>query len=102
MIKLFEKFSSVEDVKETIFLKVVDTEDIDLIKFFLKKGYDINTDNALYKASWDDNVFRFFLENKADVTLLDENRLKDLHVQKALIDFGHDSYVFEEVGSIFF
>jgi len=98
MIKLFENFANVKEIKEVIFLKAVDTSDIYLIKFFLKKGYDINIDDALYKATYDDNTFRFFLKNKADVSVLDNNKLKELHVQKALIDSGYDSLIFDRVG----
>ena len=90
MIKLFEKFSNVEDVKESIFLKAVETYDINLINFFIKKGYDINSNGALYAATYDENVLKYFLKNNADVKILNNNwklqtQLENDIVQKVLI-----------------
>ena len=103
MIKLFEKFESVGDVKDALFIKAIETDELDLVKFFFKKGYNLNSDDAVYTSTFNDNIFRFFLKNKADVKVLNYNsntreQLDKLEVQKALIDFGYDSFIYDTVG----
>ena len=97
IIKLYEKFTDVEETKNIIFLKAVETHNVDIVDFFVKKGYDINADNAAYKASWYDDMFRYFLKHKANIDFLkfDDRRLMDFDVQKALIDFGLESFIYE-------
>ena len=103
MIKLFEKFESVGDVKDALFIKAIETDELNLVKFFFKKGYNLNSDDAVYTSTFNDNIFRFFLKNKADVKVLNYNsntreQLDKLEVQKALIDFGYDSFIYDTVG----
>jgi len=102
-IKLYEQFVESDDemteIKSNIFDLVVDTYDKDLIDFFLNKKFDINSTNALYNASFNDNTFRYLLSKGADVNeLTDTYRLRENDVQKALIDYGHDLYVKDTVG----
>jgi ankyrin repeat protein len=97
MIKLFEKYNNVKEVKDEIFLKAIGTNDLEIIEFFLKKGYDINSDDAIENASYNDKVFRYFLKKGADINKINSyQQLHDLDVQKALIDFGHEVFVHEQ------
>ncbi len=99
MIKLFEAFANIDDVKSEIFVKAIETYELGIIKFFIKKGYDISGKNALINASYDDNILRYFLKNGSDVKALeDHNQLHNIEVQKALIDFGHDIFIYQTVG----
>lgn len=102
IIKLFEKYTDIKDVKEEIFIKAIDTENINVIKFFVNKGYDINGKNVLFTASFKDDVFRYFLEKKPDIKNNINYEFKDRmrmdHIQKALIDFGYDEIVYKTVG----
>jgi hypothetical protein len=97
MIKLFEKYNNVTEVKGEIFLKAIATGNLEIIEFFLKKGYDINSDDAIENASYNDKIFRYFLKKGADINKINSwQQLHDLNVQKALIDFGHDLFVQEQ------
>ena len=103
MIKLYENFTDIKDIKQIIFLKAVDTCDIKIIEFFLKKGYDINIEDALAHAIGDYDVFRYFLKNGADVKENLDYHLKrrfesDIELQKILIDFGYDVLIHDEIG----
>ena len=98
MIKLFENFSSLEDVKETIFNYAVETHKPEIIEFFLDRGYDIDTDDALDNASYDLPTFKFMLDKGADIEFLSEIKMKNLEIQKILIDYGHEYYVHDSVG----
>lgn len=98
MIKLFEEFAEVDEVKETIFNYAVETYDPEIIEFFLNKGYDIDTDNALDKASRDDKTLRYMLEKGADIEYLSKYRLENDDVQKVLIDLGYERYIHDTVG----
>jgi len=103
MIKLFEKFENISEVKDVIFLKAINTYDLNLIKFFVKKGYDINTQDAIYNATYSGDVLRYFLENGADVKDLNndwhtQNQLRIEEVQKILIDFGYENFIYDTVG----
>lgn len=103
MIKLFEKFSDIKKVKDAILVKAIETEDLNLVKFFIKKGYDINADDAIYQATYNDDILKYFLENNAKVEVLNDNwksqtQLSDADVQKILIDFGYDNFINQTVG----
>ena len=103
MIKLFEKFASIDEVKDEIFTKAVKTGELNLVKFFIKKGYNINADEAIYQATYYNDVLKYFLENNANVEPLNDdrnsrNQLSDDEVQKLLIDFGHDEFINRTVG----
>lgn len=103
MIKLFEKFTNIKDVKDSIFLRAVGTDELNIVKFFVKKGYDINVEDALYEATDNDEIFRFLLKNGANVEALNSDydsrkALQEVYVQKALIDFGHEVFIYDTVG----
>lgn len=108
MIKIFEQFikeaydDKLEDVKETLLVKAIDTEDLDIVKFFVEKDYDINTNEVLFSATFNDEIFRYFLQKGAKVeNLIDDHYMKRLHdknVQKALIDYGHETFVHDVPG----
>ena len=96
MIKLFEKFKDASEIKDKIFLKAVKTCEKYIIDLFLDKGYDINTENAIVFASGDDEIFRYFLKKGADLDDLINNRsLNEEDVQKALIDFNHEDFIYD-------
>ena len=111
IIKLYEKFiteaaasDDIDEVKDIILIKAIDTEIVEIVEFFVNKGYNINGEQVLFTASFDDNMFRYFLENGADVKKLLEDdvyfdkRIKDVNVQKALIDFGHEQLIYDGPG----
>ena len=100
IIKLFEKYTDIKDVKETIFIKAIDTGNINVIKFFVNKGYDINGEKVLYTSSFDDKVFRYLLTKKPDIKINYEfrERMRNSEVQKALIDFNYGELIYKNVG----
>jgi len=100
MIKLFESFTPIEDVKNDIFLEAISTEDVDIIDFFLEKGYDINGDSVFLNViRKNDKILRYFLEKGIEPEHDRDNYyLKKLDVQKALIDFGHEFFIYDGVG----
>lgn len=99
MIKLFEDFSNIEDVKETLFNYAVETYNTDLVDFFLNRGYDIDTDDSLQLAMRNEKMFRHMLKNGADVDLLYiDSRLRDIDIQKALIDYNHTMFIHKNIG----
>lgn len=103
MIKLFEKFSTVDDVKDALFIKAIETGELNLVKFFVKKGYNINADKAIFNATYYNDILKYFLENNADVEPLaedwkSETQLSNAEVQKLLIDFGYDNFIHRTVG----
>ena len=94
MIKLFEKFKYASEIKDIIFLKAVKTDEKYIIDLFLDKGYDINTENAILYTN--DEIFRYFLEKGANIYDLKNNRsLNEEDVQKALIDFNHEDFIYD-------
>lgn len=103
IIKLFEKYSKeLKEVKNLIIERAADTE-VEIVDFFVKRGYDINCEEAIYNSTFDDNILRYFLKNDADFENhpLDyqfKSRLKELIVQKALIDFDKELFIFNTVG----
>jgi hypothetical protein len=103
MIKLFEKYNNIGDVKDMIFKKAVLTGKINIVDFFLKKGYDINTEDALLHATYDDDMFRFFLKKGVDLEAVKDDydikkRFSNIDVQRTLIDFGKEQIIYDTVG----
>jgi hypothetical protein len=102
MIKLFENYTNIKDIKKEILIKAIDTHNIAVIDFFVKKGYDINGESVLYDATYDDKVFRYLLSKKSNIEkCIDfgfKERMRDENVQKALIDFGYDNIIYNNVG----
>jgi len=103
LIKLYEKYIDIKDIKETLILKAIETDNVNMIDFFVKKGYDINFEEAILLSTFNNKIFRYFLKNKIkiDESIIDyefKNRLRDVEVQKALIDFGHEQIIKDTVG----
>jgi len=102
MIKLFEKYLNIKQVKEDIFIKAIDTDNKEVIEFFIKKGYDINGSGVLFAASFNEDIFKYFLEQKIDIeNHIDydfEKRMCDTNIQKILIDFGYENLIYKTVG----
>lgn len=103
MIKLFENFANVKDVRDEIFLVAVKTLELDIIKFFVDEGYDINADGVLLEATYNIDIFKYFLENNVDVKVLNDDwksqtQLENDEIQMILIDFGHEVFVHDSVG----
>lgn len=101
MIKLFESYNDLGDIKNTIFLAAVDSENLEVIEFFLNKGYDINADDVLTSAlQQQPKTLRFLLKKglKVEYNQFDDKYLRNLEVQKVLIDFGYDFLLYDKVG----
>ena len=103
MIKLFESYTELAEIKNQIFQRAVESGNLDSIDFFLKKGYNINGEDVLTTALQQNmETLRFLLEKGLDVegefSPYDERYIKDLDVQKVLIDFGHDFLIYDKVG----
>lgn len=105
MIKLFEKYKDLSEIKSIIFIKAVKTLNIDIINNFLEKGYDMNIDGVLYEACEADDVVEFFIEKGINV----EKQIKDdinfknfiknnANLQEILIDFGYEQLIYDTVG----
>lgn len=101
-LNLYEAYKNLDDVKNIILSEAIGTDDIEVIDFFVKRGYDINGENVFYDASFSDNVFRYLLEKgikiPQDIDWATKNQLKTENVQKALIDFGYENYINDTVG----
>ena len=104
MIKLFEKFKDISDVKEEIFLKAVNTGDIEVVDSFIEKGYDINADKVLYRAGYaNEDLFKHLIEKGSDIekVTLDYNfkeLLRHDSIQKILLDLDYELFLEEAVG----
>ena len=101
IIKLYEKYLNIKEVKAEIFIKAIDTNDKEIIEFFIKKGYDINGKGVLFASSFDEDIFRYFLEKGIKVENNDhdfDRRLTYLEIQKALIDYGYEVFINDTVG----
>jgi len=102
MIKIFEKYNDIKEVKNLIFLKAIENGDIEMVNFFIKKGADLNGEGILFEASFNDDIFRYLLKKGASVeeAINSEfkDRMRELSVQKILIDFGHEVLIEQTVG----
>jgi len=106
MIKLYEKYISIKDVKDAILLKAVETGEVEVIDFFIKKGYDINADGVFIKSLNNESTFRYFLSKGVDPNDykndwdLRRSMEKYINIQKALIDFDYEELIRDTVGFI--
>lgn len=111
IIKLFEEYKSVDDVKEIILNKAVRTftsiiqddenEAKKLLDFFINKGYDI--DDNLENVASQPKALEYFLEKGVNPNNYKTNQwfLRQIHaleIQKVLIDFGYDLLIHDTVG----
>ncbi len=104
MIKIFEKYNDLSEIKDNLFITAVKTYDLEIIKLFLNRGYNINVNGVLYEACENDEIFKFMLENGIDVenqiknSYEFRNQMRDLNTQEILIDFGYDMIIYNTVG----
>jgi len=103
MIKLFEKYNNIAEIKNMLFLKAIDTDNIEVIDFFVKKGYKANDDEIFEKALYNIEVLKYFLTQGVkpfypnyDSRL--RNQLKEENVQKVLIDFNYAQFINDTIG----
>jgi hypothetical protein len=111
IIKLFDDYKSVDDVKEIILNKVIgifpsiirydENEAKKLLDFFINKGYDID-DELEYVAS-EPKALKYFLEKGVNPNNYKTNqgflkKIYALEIQKVLIDLGYDLFIHETVG----
>ncbi len=103
MIKLFENYNNVAEVKEKILLKAIDTDKVDVIDFFVKKGYNADNDEVFEKAIYNAEVLEYFLEKgikpfhpNYDSRLV--RQLKEIEVQRILINFNYAKFINDTIG----
>lgn len=94
--RLFEQKLEIREEMSTLLDMAIDTEELELVEFFVSKGAR-STDETMEKASHDDVIFKYLLNNKYKLEL-SENRLKDVNVQKVLIDNNRHKYVIDKIG----
>jgi hypothetical protein len=93
--KLFEQNLEVNDELSKLLDMAIDTDELDIVKFFVSKGAR-STDETSEKASYSDDIFRYLLENKYKIDL-STDRLKELDVQIALIDYNKHQTIVDSV-----
>jgi len=102
MIKLFESFTDLEDTKFLLMLKAIDTDNPDIVDFFVKKGYDIDDVEIFLKATRNSDSLRYLLKNGIDPNnyknINDDRGLKDYETQKALMDYNYGRYIEKYIG----
>jgi len=103
MIKLFEKYNDVKEVKELLLLKAIDTCDISAIDFFVKKGYKADNNDIFEKAIDDDDVLIYFLKQGIAPFYDSYNyhlisSLQNENTQKILIDFNYAKLINDKIG----
>ena len=109
MIRIFERYNQISDVKDIIFATAIETANIELVKFFLKKNYNIYGKDILFLASYEPEIFDLFIKKgmkidewwrnvKNDYGSHQKSRFKDLDFQKKLIDLGYDQLIYDEIG----
>lgn len=105
-VKLFEKYTTdIEEIKNIILLKAIDTYNIDVVDFFVKKGYDINGPNVLFYSIFNSDILKYFIDNGIEVInsvdLTDysfKKELKRSEIQKMFIDFGYEDFIRDKIG----
>jgi hypothetical protein len=111
IIKLFDEYTNVDDVKEIIIDKAVicfrsmiqydEKEAKKLLDFFINKGYDI--DDNLENVAIRPKAFKYFLEKGVNPNSYKTNQnflrlISALEIQKILIDFGYELLIHDTVG----
>jgi len=102
-LALFEGFNNVDEVKDIIIQKALNTLNIDVIDFFVKRNYDFDNVTTLLEMCFDPKLFKYFIDKGFDVEKykddLDFKRnMRELNVQKLLIDFGFEDLIWSTVG----
>lgn len=113
IIKLFEEYENLDDIKKVIINKAVnvfnstisddENEAKKLLNFFINKGYDIDNDDNLENVASNPKALKYFLEKGVNINNYKTNhyflrKIKALDIQKVLIDFGYDSFIHDTVG----
>lgn len=106
MIKLYEKWTKIEaldDIKNTIMLRAVESNNVDVIDFFVKKKYNYDNDNIIETTMYNNNSLRYFLGKGINFIKYYNNdtikrNIKDTDVQKILIDFNYEDFIYDTVG----
>jgi len=104
MIKLFEKYTEISDVKEIILCNAINTIDLELVKFFVERGYNVNTNKVLFEATFTPEILKYLLGKKMDLNFVSSgnyelrSQLHILEIQKILIDFGYEHFIFDKIG----
>lgn len=105
---MYEKYfglnRELDDIKNKILLEAIATDNLDIINFFVNKGYDINGDDVLISSSYNNDLLRYFLSKGANVKeAFNDYRFKreaqnNIEIQKALIDYGYEVLIHDTVG----
>jgi len=94
--KLFEQKLEVNEELSKLLDMAIGTDELEFVKFFVNKGAR-STDDTLESASWDQDIFKYLLDNNYKLNLSDQ-RLLDNGVQKTLIDYNKHKYILETLG----
>jgi hypothetical protein len=102
-LALFEGFNNVDEVKDIIIQKALNTLNIDVIDFFVKRNYDFDNVTTLLEMCFDPKLFKYFIDKGFDVEKYKDNLdfkriMRELNVQKLLIDFGFEDLIWSTVG----
>jgi hypothetical protein len=104
MIKLFENYNNVVEVKEMILLKAIDTDKIEVIDFFINKGYKADNDDIFIKAVYNKDLLEYFLEKGIkpfypgyyDTRIV--RQLSKEEIQRILINFNYAQFIYDTIG----
>jgi hypothetical protein len=104
MLKLFESYSELSDFKEEILLEAIYTEDLELLKKLLNKGYKVTEKCVLESPGCDKETMTFLLKNIdidklfKDLDYEKKNFLEFDSVQEILIELGEEQIIYSSVG----
>ena len=94
--KLFENKLELDEEKSKLLDLAIETGDLDLVKFFVKKKFR-SSDETMDNATYHDDIFTYLLDHNYKLNI-EQRRLNDDQVQMKLIDFGKLNYIFEKLG----
>jgi hypothetical protein len=102
-IKIFEKYLEVDEVKQEILNKAIETGDVDVLDFFINKGYDIDNEISIVKAMSIDDMLLYFLKNGINIEKYKDEydikrKLNDPDIQVTLMNNGYDRLIYNTVG----
>lgn len=92
--------SDVKNNLNNLYFQSVVSEELDLVKFFLKLGADVNTENAIDNAIFNRRIFEYLLSKGLDINQLYlnnysvKNQLYTLETQKMLIDNNLENWLY--------
>jgi len=102
-LALFEKYKDIQELKQIILIKAVETHEIPVIEFFIQRGYNFDYLEVLIEMCEDEELLKYFLDKGFNI----ENYKDDYHfkrnmqntnIQKKLIDFGFENLIYSTVG----